>query len=206
MRYTGPRNRLARREGVDLGLKTPGTKAHATLLKKLSVPPGQHGARGKRKISEHARQLREKQKLRVTFGVTEKQLKRYFDVASHQKGNTGILLSQLLEKRLDTVVYRLGLAPTRAAARQLISHKHMLVNGKLMSIASYTLKAGDKITFKNEKSAEIPAIAASMEKEDTIFPAWLERKGKSGQLISEPGADFIEKQINLRLVVEFYSK
>lgn len=206
MRYTGPRNRLARREGIDLGLKTPGTKAHASLLKKLSIPPGQHGARGKRKFSEHARQLREKQKLRFTFGVTAGQLKRYFDTASRKKGNTGVLLSELLERRLDTVVYRLGFAPTRAAARQLVNHKHFLVNDKLMSIPSYLVRTGDKIAFRNEKTAEIPAVVTSLDKDDAIFPAWLKRDGKVGTLTGDPTAEIIEKQINLRLVIEFFSK
>lgn len=206
MRYVGPRNRLARREGTDLGLKTTGSKSHASLLKRMNVLPGQHGARGRRKLSEHGRQLREKQKLRFTFGLTERQLKNYFSTASRKKGNTGLLLSQNLERRLDNVVYRLGLTPTRAAARQLISHKHIMVNDKKMSIASYVVKVGDRIGFIDEKTQKIPAVENILAKKDLIIPEWLERAESSGKLIAEPTAEIIEKQVNLRLVVEFYSR
>ncbi len=123
MRYTGPRNKIARREGVDLGLKTPGSKSHARLLKKLNILPGQHGIKGRKKLSERGRQLREKQKLRFMFGITEKQLKKYFLQASEKKGNTAIFLSRFLELRLDNIVYRLGFAPTRPCARQLVSQR-----------------------------------------------------------------------------------
>lgn len=206
MRYTGAKNRLSRREGTDLGLKTIGSKAQASLLKKMTILPGQHGTRGRRKLSEHARQLREKQKLRFTFGVTETQMKNYFKVATRKRGNTGLLLSQLLERRLDSIFYRLGFAPTRAAARQLISHKHVKVNEKMMSIPSYSVKVGDTITFLKEKSTKIPAIELMLDNKDTIIPAWLSRENTKGQLLADPDAEIIEKQINLRLVVEFYSR
>src|SRR3989338_1026851 len=134
MRYTGPRNRISRREGMDLGLKTPGSKSHASLLKKMNVLPGQHGTRGRRKVSEYGKQVREKQKLRYMFGITEKQLKNYFQKAVKKTGNTGEYLSQYLEQRLDNVVYRLGFAPTRSAARQLVSHRHVRINDKILSI------------------------------------------------------------------------
>jgi small subunit ribosomal protein S4 len=206
MRYTGARNRLSRREGTDLGLKTPGSKSHASLLKKLTILPGQHGTRGRRKLSEHARQLREKQKLKFTFGVNERQLKNYFKTATRKKGNTGLLLSQLLERRLDSLVYRLGLAPTRAAARQLITHKHVTVNGKLLNVPSYLVKVGEPIAYQKESTTKIPYIEIAMDKKDNIFPEWLQRDGNKGHLIAEPDSDFIEKQVNLRLVVEFYSR
>src|SRR5437016_5710209 len=130
MRSLESKNKTARREGMDLGLKTSGSKSHASLLKRINVLPGQHGARGRRKVSEHGKQLREKQKLRFIFGITEKQLKKYFTLAKKKKGNTALFLSLYLEKRLDNVVYRLGFAPTRASARQLITHGHMRVNAK----------------------------------------------------------------------------
>jgi len=206
MRYTGPRNRIARREGVDLGLKTPGSKSHASLLKKMNVLPGQHGVRGRRKMSEHSKQLREKQKLRFTFGVTETQLKNYFKTSSRKKGNTGMLLSQLLERRLDNIVYRLGLVPTRAAARQLIAHKHIKVNDTKMNVASYLVKVGDTISIADKQTLKIPAVEAMLSKKDTLIPEWLETKGHAGKLIAQPSSEIVEKQINLRLVVEFYSK
>lgn len=206
MRYTGPRNRIARREGADLGLKTPGSKSHASLLKKMNVLPGQHGARGRRKMSEHARQLREKQKLRFTFGVNESQLKNYFGEASRKRGNTGLLLSQMLERRLDSVVYRLGFAPTRAAARQLITHKHIKVNDVIMRSPSYQVKIGDTVNFVKEATMKIPAVETAMGQKDALFPAWLQRDGSKGQLVADPNSDIIEKQVNLRLVVEFYSR
>jgi small subunit ribosomal protein S4 len=206
MRYTGPKNRIARREGIDLGMKTPGSKSHAQLLKKMNVPPGQHGAKNRRKTSEHGKQLREKQKMRFIFGVTEKQMKNYFKVASRKKGNTGVMLSQLLEQRLDSIVHRLGLAPTRAAARQLISHKHIKVNDKMVSIASYQVPVGDTIGFVKDSTKSIPAVEASLAKKDSIIPSWLEKQDNGGKLINTPNAEVVEKQINLRLVVEFYSR
>lgn len=206
MRYTGPRNRLSRREGIDLGLKTGGSKAQASLLKKINILPGQHGAKGRRKISEYARQVREKQKIRFMFGVTEKQMKNYFSTASRKKGNTGVLFSELLERRLDNVVFRLGFAPTRAAARQLVSHKHIKVNGKVLNIPAYQVQEGDVITIARESSEKIPYIEASMARTDVVMPSWVEVKKKEGKLIAAPTSEVIEKQVNLRLVVEYYSR
>jgi small subunit ribosomal protein S4 len=206
MRYTGPRNRIARREGVDLGLKTPGSKSHARLLKKLNVLPGQHGTRGRRKVSEHGIQLREKQKLRYIFGVTEGQMKKYFKTASFKKGNTALYLSRFLESRLDNIIYRLGFAPTRASARQLVGHGHIKVNDKILDIPSYQVKVGDVITFSTDSSIKIPYIENSLSNKDLIIPNWLERKGAVGKLIGEPISEEVERQINLRLVIEFYSR
>ncbi len=206
MRYTGPKNRIARREGIDLGLKTPGSKSHARLLKKLNVLPGQHGTRGRRKVSERGIQLREKQKLRFMFGLTEKQLKNYFGKAREKKGNTALHLSQYLEKRLDNVVFRLGLAPTRAASRQLINHGHVSVNDKKVRVASYQLRVGDKVTFIKDKSAKIPYIKAALDNKDLMIPSWVEKKAIVGRLAAEPTLDEIAKQINLRLIIEYYSR
>ncbi len=206
MRYTGPKNRVARREGVDLGLKTVGSKSHASLLKKVNVPPGQHGTKGKRKISEHGRQLREKQKLRFTFGLSESQLSNYFKKAINKPGNTAFYLTQYLEKRLDNVIFRLGFAPTRASARQLVSHNHIKVNDKVVNIPSYQVRMGDVISLGKDKTAKLPVVEQSLARKDYMLPEWLEKKGTVGKLSQEPNSDDLEKQINLRLVVEFYSR
>jgi small subunit ribosomal protein S4 len=206
MRYIGPKNRIARREGVDLGLKTPGSKAHARLLRKINISPGQHGAKRKRKLSERGSQLREKQKLRYIFGLTEKKLKKYFKKAKSKTGNTAFYLAQFLEKRLDNVVYRLGFAPTRAAARQLISHRHIKVGDKIVNIPSYEVKLNDKITFANDKIIKVEYIAKQLENKDLILPAWLKRQAIVGMVVAEPTDEEIATQINLRLVVEYYSR
>lgn len=208
MRYTGPRNKVSRREGEDLGLKTPGTKAHATLLKKLTIKPGQHGAgtRRRRKQSERGKQLREKQKLRFMFGVTETQLKNYYNEAVNTKGNTGVILGQLLEQRLDNVIYRLGFAPTRASARQLVNHGHVVVNDGVVSIASYRVSAGEIVAFGKGKTAKIPYIETQMANETLIVPEWLERKAVKGKILKMPDSQSIEKQVNMRSVIEFYSR
>lgn len=206
MRYTGPRNRIARREGIDLGLKTPGSKAQAQLLKKMNILPGQHGLKGKRKSSEHAQQLREKQKLKYTYGVTETQLKNYFKQASKKRGNTALYLTQFLESRLDNVVYRLGFAPTRAAARQLIGHNHIKVNDRILSIASYQVRINDEITFAKPESMKIPYIEKSLTNEDMKIPAWVDKQAAAGKCIAVPTAEELEKIVNLRLVIEFYSR
>jgi small subunit ribosomal protein S4 len=206
MRYIGPKNRIARREGVDLELKTLGSKSHARLLKKLGVPPGQHGLRKRRKVSERGTQLREKQKLRYMFGITETQLKNYFKKASMKKGNTALYLSHSLESRFDNIVFHLGFAPTRAAARQLITHGHMIVNKKRLSIPSYQVKVGDEISFSDVKTTKIPYIETSIDNKDVILPSWLEKKATVGKLLKEPTQEVIEKLINLRLIIEYYSR
>ncbi len=206
MRYLGPKNRISRREGLDLELKTVGSKSHARLLKKLNVPPGQHGLRKRKKVSERGTQLREKQKLRYMFGITETQLKKYFRKASLKKGNTASYLSQYLEKRLDNIVYHLGFAPTRAAARQLITHGHIIINKKKVSIPSYQVRVSEEINFADNKTIEIPYIENSLNNKDIILPSWLEKKAIAGKLIMEPTQDLIAKQINLRLIIEYYSR
>lgn len=206
MRYTGPRNKIARREGMDLDLKTPGSKAQASLLRKLNVAPGTHfKSRRRKKVSERGRQLREKQKLRFLFGVSESQMKSLYTKAVAIKGNTGTILAQFLERRLDNVVYRSGFAPTRAAARQLVNHRHITVNGKVLSIASHELNQGDVITFKKESSTKIPYIELVLESKSRIIPAWLERKANSAKVL-EPSSEDLEKQVNMRQIIEFYSR
>lgn len=206
MRYTGPRNRIARREGIDLGLKTPGSKSHARLLRKINISPGQHGTKRKRKMTEHGLQLREKQKLRYLFGISERQSKKYFRIAKEKTGNTALYLSKFLEKRLDNIVYRLGFAPTRAAARQLVSHRHIKVDDKIINIPSYQVKVEEKIGFSNNLIIKVPYIAQQLANKDIILPPWLEKQAVVGRLNSEPTDELIAKQINLRLVIEFYSR
>lgn len=206
MRYTGPRNRLARRQGADLELKTFGSKSQSRLMRLLTVPPGQHGANRRRKTSEMGKQLKEKQKLKFMFGVNETQMVNYFTKAKRAKGNTGKFLCQLLEARLDNVLFRAGFAPTRAAARQLISHHHVTVNGKMNSIASYQVKINDVVTFRKAETAKIPPIETSMARPDYVVPSWLKRENASVQLLATPNFETLEKQLNLRLIIEFYSK
>lgn len=204
-RYTGPRNRLARREGTDLGLKTPGSKAHAALLRRLNVPPGQHGVKGKRKVSDYGLQLREKQKARNIYGVLERQFRNYFNEALKVKGNTGVALITELERRLDNVLYRLGLAPTRAGARQLVSHGHVLVNNRRMSIPSYQVKIDDIIAFK-PKALNVPAVKKLLEEKNVQIPAWLERKAAVGKIVRMPQRSEASADINEQLIVEYYSR
>jgi small subunit ribosomal protein S4 len=204
-RYTGPKNRLARREGTDLGMKTVGSKAHASLLKRLNVPPGQHGPKGKRKISGYGIQLREKQKARRIYGILEKQFRNYFEQAMKVPGNTGEALLQHLERRLDNIVYRLALAPTRAAARQYVGHGHILVNNQKVTIPSYEVKISDVITLK-PKGLEIPAVKKLLEEKNPHLPEWLERKGAAGKIITVPTRSQIEADINEQLIVEYYSR
>jgi small subunit ribosomal protein S4 len=204
-RYTGPKNRLARREGIDLGLKTVGSKAHASLSRRLTIPPGQHGQKGKRKVSEYGEQLREKQKVKRLYGLMEKQFRRYFATAKKWKGNTGDKLIEFLERRLDNVVYRLNLAPTRASARQFVSHGHVLVDGKRLGIPSYQVKADEVIAIK-PKALEIPAIKKSLEITDMNIPLWLERQGPVGKIARLPVRSDVMEDISEQLIVEFYSR
>jgi small subunit ribosomal protein S4 len=171
------------------------------------VAPGsqQRTGRRRKKVSERSRQLREKQKLRFLFGVTESQLKQYYTKAVRIKGNTGTILAEILERRLDNVVYRSGFAPTRASARQLVNHRHVTVNGKVLSIASHELNEGDVITFAKVKSSKIPYIEEVLNNKSRLIPGWIERKANSSK-INAPSSDDIEKQVNMRSVIEFYSR
>ena len=176
-------------------------------MKKINVPPGQHGTGGRiKKVSERGKQLRETQKLKYIFGLSSKQLKKYFMMAVKKTGNTGLFMCQFLEGRLDNIVFRLGFTPTRASARQLVCHQHIKVNDKLVNIASLQLKSGDVVSFADMKSQEIPAIEKALENKDATIPSWLERKGAVGKLTGVPGAELIEKQIILRLVIEYFSR
>lgn len=204
-RYTGPKNRLARREGTDLNLKTPGSKSHAQLLKRLKIVPGQHGQKGRRKISDYGSQLREKQKVKRMYGLLEKQFRKYFEIASRTPQNTGEALLTLLERRLDNVVYRLGLAPTRTAARQFVSHRHVMVDNKYISIPSFMTRPNTVISLR-PKIMETPLLRKILEEKNPNVPVWLTRKGPVGKVEKIPLRADILEDINEQLIIEFYSR
>jgi|TARA_B100001094_G_scaffold311269_1_gene346731 small subunit ribosomal protein S4 len=199
-RYTGPKSKISRKYGEPI---FGDTKA----LEKKPHPPGQHGRGRRRKKSEYAIQLAEKQKAKYLYGILEKQFRNMFDKATRKDGITGENLLQLLEARLDNVVYRLGIAPTRRSARQLVVHKHITVNGNLVNIPSYTLKEGDMIAVR-ERSKSLVAISESVSNKSANKYRWLEWDDKSllGKLVSYPDRESIPENINEQLIVELYSK
>lgn len=197
-RYTGAKDRLSRREGVDLFGK--GIK-----LTRLGVPPGMHGAKMRRQPSQFGLQLREKQKTKRIYGLYERQFKNYVLEALKAKGDTGESLLVLLERRLDNTVYRLGFAPTRSAARQQVSHRHVLVNGRVVSIASYQVKIGDQITL-SAKGLEVPDTKKLLSQKDVKIPSWLEKKAAVGMVKSLPIAAEVTEPISARDIVEYYSR
>lgn len=199
-RYTGPKQRLQRAFGEDLGLKTNSVKTQ----RRLAVPAGQHGKKGRKKVSDYGLQLREKQKVKIIYGILEKAMHKYYEVATKTPASTGVALLKLLERRLDNVVFRLGFAPTRASARQLVAHNHVLVNGKKVTIASYLIKVGDVVALR-DKAAAIPQVAALL-KDEKAVPAWLERKAVVGKVARFPEREEIDYDVNEQLIVEFYSK
>ena len=177
------------------------------MLAKKNYPPGQHGVNRRRKTSEYGIQLREKQKAKYTYGVLERQFRNLFEKAARTKGITGEVLLQLLEGRLDNVVYRLGIAPTRAAARQLVLHKHITVNGKVVNIASYAVKPGDVIGVR-EKSKSLEVIADALAGFNHSKYPWIEwdESSKSGRFLHVPTREDIPETIKEQLIVELYSK
>ena len=204
-RYIGPTCKLARRAGADLMLKGRGRSLETKC--KLDTPPGQHGAR-KPRMSDYATQLREKQKLRQMYGLLERQFHNYYVKASTAKGATGLNLLRMLEQRLDNVVYRMGFAATRAEARQVVSHKSVLVNGKAVNIPSFQVQVGDIVEIR-EKSRNQTRIASALSVAAQIgFPEWLEvdEKAFKGVFKSLPEREQVVPDINENLVVELYSK
>ena len=204
-KYNGPKNRISRREGVDLGYKTVGSKSHAALLKRLNVPPGVHGQKGKRKISDFGSQLREKQKVKRMYGMLEKQFHKFFMRAKKWKGNTGDKFLEFLERRLDNTVYRLALSPTRGLSRQLVGHGHVLIDGKKVTIPSYQVSAGQVVTLSS-KGLEIPAVKKILEIKTVQTPEWLSRKGPVGKVERLPLRADITEDVNEQLIIEFYSR
>lgn len=207
-RYIGPVCKLCRREEEKLFLKGAKCMTPKCPVDKKAYPPGQHGTRRRFKQSEYGIQLRAKQKVRRIYGILETQFRSYFAKAERQKGITSEILLQLLERRLDNIVYRLGFAPSRKSARQLVRHRHFQVNGKLVSIPSYSLKAGDEVRVK-DKSKKLEIIHDSMKKirEGKLMP-WLEldKAGMVGTVLSIPARADIPLEINESLIVELYSK
>ncbi len=200
-RHIGPKNKLARKLGQELGLKTNSLK----VARRLALRPGVHGKKMRRKVSDYGRQLMEKQKVRIVYGVQEKYLSRVFIEATTSKLGTGQEFLKFLERRLDNVVYRLGFAPTRAAARQLVNHRNVLVNGKRVNISSYRVQIGDVIEL-TETAAKIPYVASLLEDTAKGVPAWLERKARAGKVVALPSREDITEGIEEQLVVEYYSR
>lgn len=199
-RYTGPKARISRKFGEPI-------LGESKAAQKKAYAPGMHGKGKKRKQSEYATQLQEKQKAKYIYGILEKQFANTFDKASRKKGVTGEVLLQMLEARLDNTVYRLGIAPTRRAARQLVVHKHIIVNGDVVNIPSYTLRPGDVIGVR-EKSKSLESITNSLSVGGAKKYNWLEWDGSEyvGKLVNLPLRADIPENINEQLIVELYSK
>lgn len=207
-RYTGSVCKLCRREGKKLFLKGERCNSTKCSFETRSYAPGQHGQAIRRRPSNYAFQLREKQKIRRMYGLFERQFRKYFENASKERGVTGINLMKILESRLDNVVYRLGFASSRKMARQLVSHRHFTVNGKIISIPSYQLKPGDIIQVR-EKSRKLVTIHESMKRirGDHELPWLILDKAKmQGIFIQAPERDQMNVDVNEQLVVDLYSK
>jgi small subunit ribosomal protein S4 len=200
-RYIGPKTKIARKFGDPIF-------GSDKVLEKKAYPPGMHGAnKRRRKQSEYGIQLKEKQKAKYTYGILERQFANLFEKAQRSKGVTGEVLLQLLESRLDNVVFRLGVAPTRSGARQLVSHRHITVNGKVVNIPSYTLRPGDIIGVR-EKSKSLEAITESLSGSHRSASSWLEWDSAqmAGKFLNRPEREEIPENIKEQLIVELYSK
>ena len=199
-RYIGPKSRIARRFGEAIF-------GPDKVLDQRTYAPGQHGVNRRKKMSEYGTQLAEKQKAKYTYGVLERQFRLLFAKASRIKGITGEILLQLLESRLDNIVYRLGIAPTRAAARQLVSHRHITVDGKVVNIPSYEVKPGQVVAVR-EKAKSLEVIAASLDGFNHSKYSWLEwnEAEKAGKYLNIPQREDIPENIKEQLIVELYSK
>ena len=200
-RYTGPTTRISRRFGVHL-------LGSAKALERRNYPPGQHGPKSRRKVSEYSVGLGEKQKLRFVYGLLERQFRRTFEIAKRERGVTGERFLQLLETRLDSVVYLLGLAKSRAAARQFVNHGHIRVNGRKLDIASYSVKAGDEIEVKNAPASRQFATRNLEENRIRNVPGWLALNAElfKASVTRLPKRDEMDQNINEQLLVEFYSR
>jgi small subunit ribosomal protein S4 len=198
-RYRGPKHKISRREGVDV-FGTGG----ASLRRRLDVPPGGRREVRRRRTSDYALQLRAKQRVKRGYGMLEGQFRRFFDRARRMPGPTGTNLLQLLERRLDNTVYRLGFARSRAMARQLVSHRHVLVNGKKVNVPSYLVKAGDEVAL-DQRSANMLTVQEEVEARRQL-PSWLTRDGVVGRVLGQPRRDDIEPDLQEGLIVEFYAR
>jgi small subunit ribosomal protein S4 len=206
-RYIGPTCKLARREGADLSLKSPARALDSKC--KFEQKPGQHGASKRARLSDYAVQLREKQKVKRIYGLLERQFRNVYAKASNQKGNTGENLLRILEARLDNVVYRMGFAVTRAQARQLVSHKAVMVNGKTVNLPSYQVAAGDEVSIAERARKQLRIQEAlTMSQEMDLTPGWIEVDSKkfAGTMKALPERSDLPSDINENLIVELYSK
>ena len=199
-RYTGPKTKIARKFGEPIF-------GPDKVLSKKNYPPGQHGVNKRRKTSEYGIQLREKQKAKYTYGVLERQFRILFEKASRTKGITGVVLLQLLEARLDNVVYRMGIAPTRAAARQMVSHRHITVDGKVVNVPSYSVRPGQIVAVR-EKSKSLEVIGDTPSGFNHCKYPWIEwdENIKGGKFLHMPEREDIPENIKEQLIVELYSK
>ena len=205
-RYTDPKCRVCRSAGVKLFLK--GTRCFSPkcpVERRAGVPPGgiKRGRRSSK--SDYGIQLKEKQKLKNLYGVMERQIRRYFDEALKVKGATGETMMQLLERRLDNAVFRLGFTPGRSVARQVVSHGHVMVDGKREDIPSFRVRPGMVIALAG-KALKVPMVKMNLEKKDYVAPQWLERKAAVGRVVRLPNRDEAETGINEQLIVEYYSR
>ncbi len=198
-RYTGPKRRLSRREGVALT-----SKDAPFIERKGAVVPGQHGGKRTRRLSDYGVQLREKQKAKRLYGLLEKQFSKYYQEASKKKGATGFRLMQLLETRLDNTVYRLGFSTSRAGSRQMVSHGHISVDGKRVNIPSFHVKSGSTIAILG-KMLDNTQVKKSLEAEEAL-PEWLEKKAAVGKVLRLPERIEMEQGVNEQLIVEYYSR
>jgi small subunit ribosomal protein S4 len=198
-RYTGPKHKLSRREGVNLT-----GKMSQSLDRRLSTLPGSQGRRGRKKTTEYGIQLREKQKLKRIYGLLEKQFSNYIAKASNDPGNTEEVLLQLLESRLDNIVYRMGFAHSRAQARQYVSHGHVLVNNEKISIPSYRVKEGDIVTLKT-KLAAVEVVKEKMSSDESVIE-FVKRTKEKGTVLRMPTRDEVANPVDYALVIEFYSR
>ena len=205
-RYTDAKCKLCRREGAKLFLKGDRCSSpNCPIEKKGAVPPGQHGVRSTgRRLSDYGKQLREKQKVKRIYGITEKQMSNYFKKAAKTKEAAGTVLLQMLESRLDNIVCRLNFVPSRNLARQLVNHNHILVDGKKVNIPSCQIKAEQTISLDG-KTLKLKEVKKSLD-EKVNLPEWLKRKAAIGQLVRLPNRDEIEGDINEQLIVEYYSR
>ncbi len=207
-RYNGPVCRLCRREGMKLFLKGERCYMEKCAIEKRNVPPGQQGKARKAKLMGYGLQLREKQKVKRTYGVLENQFRRYFESADRQRGITGETLLQLLECRFDNVIYRLGLATSRPQARQLVRHGHFFVNERRVTIPSYSLRVGDTVTVQKKSTKNVSIQHAIEEVKGRGIPDWLTFDGEklSGKVSSLPTREQINLPVQEQLIVELYSK
>lgn len=206
-RYTDANCKLCRREGEKLFLKGSRCLSEKCAIDRRAYAPGQHGQNIRRKVSEYGLQLREKQKVRRIYGILERQFRNYFEKAERKKGITGETLLQLLECRLDNIVYRLGFAPSRKAARQLVRHRHLTVNGRIVDIPSYNVRVGDVVRIKDKsKSMDIVHMALKESRGEEIPWLRLNKAGLEGELLEMPKREEIPTPAQEQLIVELYSK